>query len=88
MRRKHDESYKLLFSLPVAVEDLVHRCLPRWARQLDFTTIEKLSTEQVGPALARRHVDLLWKVRFRESLQRAAALDGPGELFRPDRSGS
>ncbi len=67
MRRKHDESYKLLFSLPVAVEDLVHRCLPRWASQLDFTTLEKLSTEQVGPALARRHVDLLWKVRLRKS---------------------
>ena len=67
MRRKHDESYKLLFSLPVAVEDLIHWCLPRWARQLDFTTLAKLSTEQVGPALTRRHVDLLWKVRFRNS---------------------
>ena len=67
VRRKHDESYKLLFSLPVAVEDLIHWCLPGWASQLDFTTLEKLSTEHVGPALARRHVDLLWKVRFRNS---------------------
>ena len=67
MPRKHDESYKLLFSVPVAVEHLVQRCLPRWASQLDFSTLEKLSTEQVGPALARRHADLLWKVRFRNS---------------------
>lgn len=66
MRRKHDESYKLLFSVPLAVEDAVHRCLP-WADQLDFTTLEKLSTEQVGPNLARRHADLLWKVRIRNS---------------------
>ena len=67
VRRKHDESYKLLFSQPVAVEDLIGRCLPGWAGQLDFTTLEKLSPEQVGPGLARRHGDLLWKVHFRNS---------------------
>lgn len=67
LRRKHDETYKLLFSQPQTVEDLVGKCLPRWALHLDFGTLEKLSPEQVGPGLARRHADLLWKVRYRNS---------------------
>lgn len=67
MRRKHDETYKLLFSQPRAVEDLVGKCLPLWARHLDFGTLEKLTPEQVGPGLARRHADLLWRIRYRDN---------------------
>ena len=64
MRRKHDESYKLLFSQPEAVERLIRACAPALAERLDFTTLRKLSSEQVGPRLQRRSADLVWNVRI------------------------
>ena len=68
MPRKHDESYKLLFSQPVAVEELVRGFLgEELAAGLDFKTLEPTPTEYLSEGMARRQGDLLWKVRHRGS---------------------
>ena len=66
LARKHDESYKLVFSQRAAVEELVHQFVGEdLADELDFDTLEALPTDRVSGGLVRRHVDLLWKIRFR-----------------------
>ena len=61
----HDAVYKLLFSLPRMVADLLCGFMPGgWTRTLDFTTLEKLSAEYVGEGLHRRLGDMLWRIRF------------------------
>ena len=68
MPRKHDESYKLLFSQPVAVEELVRDFLGEgFAADLDFETLKAMPTEHLGGGMVRRQGDLLWKVRYRGS---------------------
>lgn len=68
MPRKHDESYKLLFSQPVAVEELVRGFLgEELAAGLDFETLEPMPAEHLSEGMARRQGDLLWKVRHRGS---------------------
>ena len=67
----HDPVYKLLFSLPRMVADLVRGFVPGdWAAALDFTTLEKLPAEYVGHDLRRRLGDMLWRVRFRDPVPR------------------
>ena len=66
MARKHDETYKLIFSQRAAVEELVRHFVGEdLADELDFDTLEALPTDRVSGALVRRHVDLLWKISFR-----------------------
>ena len=61
MPRKHDESYKLLFSQPVAVEELVRDFLGEgFAADLDFETLKAMPTEHLGGGMVRRQGDLLW----------------------------
>ena len=61
----HDAVYKLLFSLPRMVADLLRGFMPGgWTRALDFTTLEKLPAEYVGEGLHRRLGDMLWRIRF------------------------
>lgn len=68
MSRRHDQSYKLLFSLPLAVHHLIRHFLDvDLADQLDFERVELLATEQVAPGLVRSHSNLLWKIHFRGS---------------------
>ena len=62
----HDPAYKLLFSDPRMVADLLRGFVPgHWDRWLDLSTLAKVSSEHVGDRLARRLGDLLWRVRFR-----------------------
>ena len=62
----HDPAYKLLFSDPRMVADLLRGFVPgHWDRWLDLSTLAKVSSEFVGDRLARRLGDLLWRVRFR-----------------------
>ena len=66
--RRHDQSYKLLFSIPLAVEQLIRHFLDTdLADELDFERVEILATERIAAGLVRSHADLLWKIHFRES---------------------
>ena len=68
MSRRHDQSYKLLFSLPLAIEQLIRGYIgDDLADDLDFGRIESLATERTIPGLIRSQADLLWKIHFRGS---------------------
>lgn len=68
MSRRHDQSYKLLFSLPLAIEHLVCRHIDGdLARELDFDRVEYLATERAGPGLTRSLADLVCRIHFRGS---------------------
>ena len=68
MSRRHDQSYKLLFSIPLAVEQLIRHFLDTdLADELDFERVEVLATERIAAGLVRSHADLLWKIHFRGS---------------------
>ena len=71
---QHDAAYKLLFSLPRMVADLLRGFMPGgWPRALDFATLEKLPAEYVGDDLRRRLGDMLWRIRFRDPAPRSHA---------------
>ena len=66
MARKHDETYKLIFSQRAAVEELIrHFVGAGLADELDFDTLEPLPTDRISGGLVQRRSDLLCKVRFR-----------------------
>ena len=67
MARKHDETYKLIFSQRAAVEELIRNFVgKRLADELDFDTLEPLPTNRISGGLVQRQMDLLCKVRFRD----------------------
>ena len=67
MARKHDETYKLIFSQRAAVEELIRNFVgKRLADELDFDTLEPLPTNRISGGLVQRLLDLLCKVRFRD----------------------
>ena len=62
----HDPAYKLLFSRPRMVRDLLEGFAARgWSDALDFDTLTPLPAAFVGEDLRQRHGDLVWRVRFR-----------------------
>ncbi len=68
LSRRQDQSYKLLFSLSLAVEHLIRGFISeRLADELDFGRTENLATERTTSGLVRSQADLLWKVHFRGS---------------------
>ena len=61
-----DPNYKRLFSFPRMVEDLLRGFLPGdWLDELDFSTLDKLSSEYVSDELLKRHGDCVWRVQRR-----------------------
>ena len=63
----HDPAYKLLFSRPRMVRDLLDGFAARgWSGVLDFESLAPLPTSFVGRELQQRHGDLIWRVRFRD----------------------
>ena len=77
----HDPAYKLLFSDPRMVADLLRGFVPGdWDRWLDFASLAKVSPEHVSDSLAQRLGDLLWRVRFRDDAPEAVT-GGAGELL-------
>ena len=63
----HDPAYKLLFSRPRMVRDLLDGFAARgWSDALDFDTLPPLPASFVGEDLRQRHGDLVWRVRFRD----------------------
>ena len=63
----HDAAYKLLFSRPRMVRDLLDGFAARaWSSVLDFESLAPLPASFVGRELQQRHGDLIWRVRFRD----------------------
>jgi hypothetical protein len=63
---EHDESYRLLFSSPRMVEDLLRGFVAEpWVDELDFATLAPVETRLVSGRLRRREADLLWRVAWR-----------------------
>lgn len=64
----HDETYKKLFAFPRMVEDLLRGFVAGpWSKEIDFSTLEKLSAEYVSDELLARHGDAVWRVRLHQS---------------------
>jgi hypothetical protein len=68
--KKHDRSFRLLFSQPRLIEDLIRRFIGHgepWVDDLDFSTLERVSTAHVSDDLKSRDGDVGWRVRFRNA---------------------
>ena len=64
MSNKHDASYKLLFSAPELVRDLIMGFIPDdWLHSLDYSTLEKVPGSFVTDDLRDRADDVVWRVR-------------------------
>ena len=62
----HDAAYKLLFSFPEMVRDLLDGFVSdEWVAELDLSTLERWPESQVGDTLRERHQDRVWRVRYR-----------------------
>jgi hypothetical protein len=58
----HDSSYKLLFSHPAMVADLLRGFVAEdWVAELDFTTLEKQSGSYISDDLRPRADDVVWR---------------------------
>ncbi len=61
----HDHSYKNLFSHAQMVEDLLRGFVrEEWIKQLDFSTLERVSGSYVSDDLREREDDIVWRVRW------------------------
>lgn len=61
----HDHSYKLLFSHPEMVIDLLQGFVKEpWIAQCDFSTLEKVSGSYISDDLRDREDDLIWRMRW------------------------
>jgi predicted transposase YdaD len=64
---EHDSGYKLLFSHPEMVEDLIRGFVREdWVRDLDFSTLQKVPGNYVAPNLTPRESDCVWKLRWKD----------------------
>lgn len=64
MSQEDDASYKLLFSAPEVVRDLVLGFIPdAWLQRLDYTTLEKVPGSYVTDDLRHRADDVIWRVQ-------------------------
>lgn len=62
---KTDRGYKLLFSHPRMVRDLLCGFTQgSWASRLDFATLERVPGSSVGEDFRERHNDILWRLRW------------------------
>ena len=73
--RRHDQTYKLLFSHPVAARSLVRDVLARdWSDELDMKTLERFPTEHVDARLRRSLGDMAYRVWFKGGARSAVFL--------------
>ena len=64
MPQDDDAGYKLLFSTPEVVRDLVLGFIPdAWLHGLDYSTLEKVPASYVADDLRQRSDDVVWRVR-------------------------
>ncbi len=65
MHKAHDHSYKLLFSEPQIVIDLLQGFVhERWVKELDYTTLEKVPGSFITDDLREREDDIIWRVKY------------------------
>jgi predicted transposase YdaD len=65
----HDHSYKLIFSHPRMMRDLLEAFVTgEWVDSLDFGTLERVSGSYVADDLRERADDIVWRVRCGEQL--------------------
>jgi predicted transposase YdaD len=61
----HDHSYKLLFSHPEMIADLLRGYVRQpWVERLDFASLERADGHYVTADLREREDDLIWRVRW------------------------
>ena len=68
----HDPTYKESFSFPRMMEELVRALPSRWAHELDFSTLKRLSSEYTSAGRVHRYGDMLWE---------ACLLEGGGRVL-------
>ncbi len=62
----HDHGYKLLFSHAALVADLIRGFVrEEWVRELDFSTLERVSGGYVSDDLRDRESDVVWRLKWR-----------------------
>jgi len=63
----HDTGYKLLFSHPEMVRDLLLGYVPgAWVGEADFSTLEHVNGSYVAESERQRHDDMVWRLKVRE----------------------
>ncbi|TRX01799.1 Rpn family recombination-promoting nuclease/putative transposase, partial [Candidatus Methylobacter oryzae] len=68
MNKAHDSSYKLLFSEPEIIIDLLQGFVHEpWVNELDFSTLEKVSGSYIADDLRSREDDVIWRVQYQQS---------------------
>ncbi|MEX3557151.1 MAG: Rpn family recombination-promoting nuclease/putative transposase [Burkholderia sp.] len=61
----HDNAYKLIFSHPEMLQDLLQGFVPEeWVALLDFSTLEKINASYVSDKLHNRADDIVWRLRL------------------------
>lgn len=64
-RFDNDSSYKLIFSHPEMVRDMILGFVQgAWVSRLDFSTLEKVNGLFVGDEFRDREDDVIWRLRF------------------------
>ncbi|TBV14299.1 Rpn family recombination-promoting nuclease/putative transposase [Stutzerimonas kirkiae] len=67
MAQPYDAGYKLLFSNPEFVRDLLLGFVPQaWVGQVDFDSLEMLNGHYVSEDMQGRYEDMVWRLRFGE----------------------
>lgn len=63
----HDHSYKLLFSYPEMIADLLRGYVRQpWVEQLDFSSLERADGHYVTADLREREDDLIWRIKWED----------------------
>ncbi|MEX0450154.1 Rpn family recombination-promoting nuclease/putative transposase, partial [Spiribacter sp. 221] len=61
----HDHGYKLLFSHPEMMADLIRGYVRApWVEQLDFNSLEKVNGSYISDDLRSREDDVIWRLRW------------------------
>lgn len=61
----HDHAYKLLFSHPEMIADLLRGYVRQpWVEQLDFSTLKRANPEHITGDLREREHDMVWQVKW------------------------
>lgn len=60
----HDTGYKLLFSHPEMVRDLLIGYMPgEWLKEADFTSLTRVNGSYVSDKESQRHDDMVWRLK-------------------------
>ena len=67
MHKGNDHSYRLLFSEPQIVIDLLIGFVHEpWVNEVDFDTLEKVACSFITDDLREREDDIIWRVRYKQ----------------------